>query len=202
MPHWNHALTALLALPLASCVVLESPLDRHVELAYRIGTATLDDDYEPVAGEDTTLDEAGTTGLEVRVGASDSGLRYVFGGSYTKGEDDVPILGDDFEFDSEILELSAGARYEWTPSSVAVRPYVGAGVSYVTGSIESDSAGVDDDDEDVGIWGQVGLGVPLGDNFTVELDYRMLFGPEFGDLAGADRDGVYDALSLGLAWRF
>ena len=167
MPHWNHALTALLALPLASCVVLESPLDRHVELAYRIGTATLDDDYEPVAGED-----------------------------------DVPILGDDFEFDSEILELSAGARYEWTPSSVAVRPYVGAGVSYVTGSIESDSAGVDDDDEDVGIWGQVGLGVPLGDDFTGELDYRMLFGPEFGDLAGADRDGVYDALSLGLAWRF
>lgn len=212
---------AVLLLATPACrSVWESPLENVYELTLRGGTGSLDDDFEP-------LEDADVRGVELRVGDEGSGLRYLLGASFASEEDGIRTVftepgfstfDQDVEFEATVLEIFAGARYEWNPTTVLLRPYVGAGLSYVESTIDSSPPdgqidnppdppivpppSVHDGDNGYGFFVQVGVGVPLGDGFVVELDYRMLFGPDLEDLDGADRDASYDALTIGLTFRF
>ncbi|TBR22393.1 hypothetical protein EPO15_08140 [bacterium] len=72
-------------------------------------------------------------------------------------------------------ELDLGVRKTWRPGGGAFRPYLGGGLSFITGRIElAGPAGtVTDEDDGAGLWVGGGLGWLVGKGFELGLDARL-----------------------------
>jgi len=97
------------------------------------------------------------------------------------------------------LEVSFGARALF--GSGRVIPYLGAGVALVWAEVEGDSGGFTTSDDDVsgGLYGHGGVLFPVGDEFWLGLDARLLTGTEL-DIFGIETDADYGQLALVFAW--
>jgi opacity protein-like surface antigen len=183
---------ACLGLALASCAASPSPAPERVAKDNRIsiylGQRNLDeDDWDPV-------DQQAVFGVEyAREKAGDAiGFEVGLMGS----TDDDTVAGVDIE--GTVSELYAGVRK--TFGEDVVRPYVGAGLSYVSAKVDIEGFG-DDDDQSGAIYLHGGVDFDITESFFLGLDLRFLFGSDI-ELLGESGDADYGQLALALGFAF
>ena len=111
-------------------------------------------------------------------------------------KDDDDIAGTDVT--GSTRELYAGVHK--TFGSDVVRPYVGAGLSYINAKIDVDGFG-DDDDSSFAAYLHGGVDFDVTESFYLGLDARFLFGSDL-TVAGFDTDADYGQLALVLGFAF
>jgi len=182
---------------LASCAALPSatsPQDMGVggrKLTLLFGERELDeDDYEPV--EDQTA-----VGLAFSWEPEDSGLGGEFG-VYRSEEDDE--LGS-LEAEASTTELFGGVRQNF--GGEALRPFVGAGVSWIESKVEIDDGGNSDSDDDsgAGLYVHGGLDAWISPQVALGVEYRMLLGTDL-TLFGEDTDADYGQVTFSIGFSF
>jgi len=168
--------------------VPDSTTSRENRIGIYLGQRQLDDD------EWSPLDEQPMFGLEYsREGEGDAvGFEVGIMGS----ADDDTVLGTDVEVSTG--ELYGGIRK--TFGEDVLRPYVGAGISFV--NLEVDASGLgDDDDTSPAFYAHGGLAIAASDAFMIGLDLRFLLGSDL-EIAGVDTDADYVQLALMLGIGF
>lgn len=194
-------LSILLALaPLASCTVVpsaqrETPIPGRPshQVAIYLGERDLDDvDYAP-------SDDQTTVGVEYSSQTPGYPVGFEVGilSSY-EGDDDGS--GDDF--DVGVFEAFGGVRKTWGAQNI--RPYLAGGVSLIAVSVENDSLGVDDDDDDGSLAGYVRGGVMffISELVYVALDARAVFGSDIDIRSTTIEDADYEQISVMLGFSF
>ena len=82
------------------------------------------------------------------------------------------------------------------------RPYIGGGLSFMTGEVEfSGGATGSDDDTVLGLYLHGGLAYSFTQGFALGLDYRLWVGDD-AEVFGGDLDVNYDQLALTLGFSF
>ena len=183
----------------------EDPLDdmddRH--FTFMIGERYLDDDeWDPV--EDQL---AG--GIAFDASDSDTGHGFEVGMTYSQDDDDVGPV----DVEGNVADFYAGYRYTFDLDgrddvedddfdADDFHPYLAAGGSVVRGEIEVDTPGGNDSDDDFSpaAYIRAGIGVDLGEEARLGLDYRHLFLSDMD--IGAIDDADFDQLMLTLGFGF
>lgn len=155
-----------------------------------LGKRSLNDDtvWEP-------LDAPAAVGLELEslgLGVIDLGI-----GIHLARENKA-LLGSDFH--TETFEFDIGGRRTWEVGSL--RPYLGAGLAFVSTHLHIDHGAYDEMDHAVGYYAQGGAYVLLGEEFSLGVDYRVVAGTDI-DLPGfISTDVDYDQVSISLGFMF
>lgn len=161
---------------------------RENRFAVYLGQRNLDeDDYAPV-------DEQTTLGVEFSKETSEDPLGFELG--LMASEDSARIFG--FGTEGSTRELYGGIRK--TFGSDVLRPYVGAGVSFINSKFEVDGVG-EDDDSSQGAYVHGGLALQAGESLLFGLDLRFLFGTSM-TIAGVDTDADYGQVAMFLGFQF
>jgi len=187
------ALAAISAL--ASCAALPSapvPQGETVSKSNRIslyvGRRDLDeDDYDPV-------DQQYGGGIEFSHERSGSAIGWEIG---VMGSGDKSDSGGT-QVDGATGEVYAGLKKSFGDGNV--RPYVGAGVSYIGAAIDLTGPG-DEHDESIAGYAHGGLTIDLTQALYIGADFRALFGSDI-ELGGADADADYLQLAFVLGFAF
>lgn len=154
---------------------------RTNRVSAHFGERQLDeDDYEP-------LENQPTFGVLYSQEHPDWVVGWEAGG-FVSGDSDE-VLGVDIT--ALTAEVCAGVRKSF--GSGTVRPYVGAGVSYIT--VISDVGDIDDDvgeehDSSFGLYAHGGVDFQISQLFSLGLDVRGLFGTDV-ELYGFETDADY-----------
>ena len=200
-------ISSLLLLSLAACAsvpqaapqgdpqAVPAPVPEPVSTASRDNRITLylgqrnldEDDYMPV-------DEQGVFGVEYVRESPGSIIGWEIGlmGSY----DEDRIGG--FDVEGSTGELYTGVHKTFLTG--VVRPYVGAGISFINSEVEVVGLGKDDDDSVAG-YAHLGVMFHVTELFFLGLDVRALFGSDM-TIAGVSTDADYGQLALNLGWAF
>jgi len=140
-----------------------------------------DDDWSPV-------DEQPMFGLEYSRETYGSAVGFEVGVMGSSDDDDVG--GVDFEVKTG--EVYAGVKK--TFGEDVLRPYAGAGISFI--NLEADASGVaDDDDSAPAFYAHGGLAIAPSEAFFIGLDLRFLVGSDL-TIAGFDTDADYVQLAV------
>jgi hypothetical protein len=157
-------------------------------IALYLGQRNLNhDDWSPV-------DEQGTAGLEFvhETAASPVGFEVGIMGS----SDDGQVAGIDVT--GSTAELYGGVRK--TFGEGVVRPYVGAGLSYIDATVEADGF-ADEDDSSLAGYVHGGVDFDITESLFLGLDLRVLFASDI-EIAGVSGDADYAQLALRLGFAF
>jgi len=109
--------------------------------------------------------------------------------------DDNTFAG--FDVESKTSELNIGVRKIWDKSPI-VRPFIGGGVSFITGEFEA--FGVSEDDSAIGFWLGGGVYWTLSEHFNLGMELKVssaevtLFGVD------ANAGGGHFGLLIGYHW--
>lgn len=153
-----------------------------------LGQRQLDEDeWEP-------LDEQPVFGLEYSREAEGDAVGFEVG--IMGSADDDTVLGTDVEVSTG--ELYGGIRK--TFGEDVLRPYVGAGLSFLNLQVDASGLG-DDDDTSPAFYAHGGLAIAASDTFMIGLDLRFLLGSDL-EIAGVDTDSDYVQLALMLGIGF
>ncbi len=79
------------------------------------------------------------------------------------------LLGIDFE--SKTSELNFGVRKIWDQSP-HVRPFIGGGISFISGEFEFSTFGISEDDSAMGLWFGGGVYWTLTEHFNLGLELK------------------------------
>ena len=180
---------------LASCAALPSaPLpqgetvSKSNRIALYVGRRDLDeDDYEPV-------DEQIAIGIEFSHERSGSAIGWEIGAMGSGDEDDAGGM----DVEGATVEGYAGLKKSFGDGNV--RPYVGAGVSYIAAAKDLIGPG-DEHDESIAGYAHGGLTIDLTQALYIGADFRALFGSDI-ELAGIDTDADYLQLAFVLGFAF
>ena len=148
-----------------------------------LGIGRTVDDAEPV-------DEHLGLGLEFDVYDVRGVLGWEVGGSWTTEETSEGGV----ELDSRIVEIYSGARKTW--GSRDLRPYAGAGVSYVEGKFDDPVEGSQKDNS-WGMYGHGGAYWTVGEHLNLGVDLRALV---FTDFEFGDANYFQAAVVLGYSF--
>jgi hypothetical protein len=102
-----------------------------------------------------------------------------------------------FDVESKTSELNIGVRKIWDKSPI-VRPFIGGGVSFITGDFEA--FGISEDDSSLGLWLGGGVYWTLSEHFNLGLELKVssaevtLFGVD------ANAGGGHFGLLIGYHW--
>lgn len=109
-----------------------------------------------------------------------------------------PILGS-VDLDAELSEWTVGVNKTW--KSGIVRPYIGAGVSFIDADADVTSAlgEVSDSDDTTGIYVEGGVYWRLGEVFNLGIHGRIVEGT---DVTLFDTDGDADYYQIGALFGF
>jgi hypothetical protein len=153
-----------------------------------VGQRMFDEDFW------SPLEDQLTLGLEF---ASENPAHFVgweAGAMYSFDEDEVA----GFDVDASTWELYGGVRKTLLDSDSTLRPYLGAGLAWITGDVEVSGVGSDDDDS-FGVYLHGGIDARVSNSFFVGADLRGLLGTEV-DIAGVSGDADYLQIALALGW--
>lgn len=164
-------------------------------ISLHVGLRQFDeDDWEPIEEQ---------VALAVEFVSQSAGAIAGFeaGFSYSTDDDDFDAGGVTLDAEAEVFEVYAGVHKSFL-DSMRVRPYVGAGLTYLQGEIELSGGGgsADDDDDVFGVYLHGGLGLPLNDRLEAGVDVRTIFADDF-DVFGNDADADYAQASVFLGLR-
>lgn len=187
------AVPALLLLVLSGCKVAGREAEGNLNTASRpnrvnflLGARELDEDeWQPV-------DEQGVFGAEFSHRFSEIAWEVGVLGS----ADEARSGGGDVE--GTLSELYGGLRYEF--GDQVVRPYVGAGATFVGAKIDVEN-GPDDDDSTLAAYVHGGITIDVFPRAYVGLDARGVFGSDV-ELLGTSRDIDYAQLALVVGFGF
>lgn len=177
------------SLSLAACAAVPSspPIQdtsgfRDNRISIYLGQRQLDED------EWSPVDEQPMFGLEYSRETLDSAVGFEVGIMGSSDDDDVG--GVDFEVNTG--EIYGGVRK--TFGEDVLRPYVGAGISFI--NLEADVSGFgEDDDGSPAFYAHGGLAIAASEAFMIGLDLRFLIGSDL-EVAGIDTDADYVQLAL------
>ncbi len=115
--------------------------------------------------------------------------------------DSQDVLGVDFS--ASTAEINLGVRKIWrTGGKQRVRPYIGGGIAFVSGTLEAAAGGIKVSDEDNGTGAWVGGGIfwRLGPSFNLGVDLRGSTATI--DLYGAEGEagGGHFGVIAGFGW--
>jgi len=161
---------------------------RDNRITLYLGQRNLDeDDYTPV-------DEQSVFGVEYVREAPGSVIGWEIGlmGSY----DEDRVGG--FDVEGSTGELYGGVHKTFLTG--VVRPYLGAGISFINSEVEVVGLGKDDDDSVAG-YAHLGVLFQVSALFSLGLDARALFGSDM-QIAGVSTDADYGQLALILGFAF
>ncbi len=99
-----------------------------------------------------------------------------------------------------VAEIFAGLRYTANADRHGPHPYVGVGGTLIGAKLKGPV--YDENDGSIGLYGHVGLTVPMGPRTEIGLDYRVVRGTESDFPGGPDSDFDYDRLALVIGWSF
>jgi opacity protein-like surface antigen len=146
-------------------------------IALYLGQRSFDeDDYAPV-------EDQFTFGLEFAQEYRDSPVGWEIG---LMGSADESSVGG-FDVEGSTGEIYGGVRKSF--GSERIRPYVGAGVSFINSDFEVVGVG-SDDDSSVGAYAHGGVAFEITPSFLLGLDLRGLFGTDI-EIAGFQTDADY-----------
>lgn len=191
----------VLALGLASCAtVQDGPApDPSVSPAYKtfsvlVGKRTMDDDWEPLQKQDAL-------GIEFSSQAEGAAAGFEFGIQKSSDDDDFSIGGPyAVNVEASTLEIYGGVRKTWnTEPGEQLRPYIGAGISMVTGEVSA--FGQTLDDSTVGVYAHAGVAFQVAETFSIGFDFRLMPQADL-DIEGVDFDSSYSQMALVLGWSF
>lgn len=178
-------LTACSALPSATAPQGFPVGDRKLTLMY--GQREMEDgDYEPV--EDQTA-----VGVAFSWQPTGGGLGGEFGAYRSEEDDNVGST----DVDGKTSELFAGLHHEWGQD--ALRPFVGAGVSWVKSEVDLGSSS--DSDSGAGLYVHAGLDAWISEQVAIGVEYRMLLGTSV-DLFDEETDADYHQVAFTLGFSF
>jgi hypothetical protein len=184
---------ALAALSLTACAAQSSSApvaakEKENRIALYLGQRSLDKgDWEPV-------EDQPTIGLEFVHETADFPVGFEVGLMGSSDDDNVGGV----DLTGSTGELYGGVRK--TFGSDVVRPYVGAGLSYIDAKIEASGFG-DEDDSSIAGYIHGGVDFDITESFFLGVDLRFLFGSDL-NIAGFDTDADYTQLALRLGWAF
>jgi len=164
-----------------------SPGDWTGNLNFFLGAKALDEyEWEPA-------DEQDEYGVEVDF--KQVGWPVSIAIDFLSGSGKGTYWGDKFE--SKTSELNVGVRKIWDVFPL-VRPFIGGGISFITG--EFSGPGLSDDDSSAGIWIGGGVYWTLGKNFNIGLEgkYSTADVTLFG--CTADAGGGHFGMLVGFHW--
>jgi len=164
--------------------------ERNGEVGVLIGARSFDEnDWSPV-------DEQAMLGIEAdwRMGVGGLGVEMGFGYSQDSGTVSVPPFGD-LEAEATFLEFYGGVRQ--TFGNAAVRPYIGAGLTFIDADATLALGGLSGSDDDASLGGYVHAGVrgDVGRHVVLGVDVRGVFGTDL-EIAGASTDADYFQAAL------
>jgi hypothetical protein len=152
-----------------------------------LGAKALDEDeWEP--GEEQT-----EFGVEIDFRQQNWPVSIAIDLLFAADEDDFA----GFDVESKTSELNIGVRKIWDKSPL-VRPFIGGGVSFITGEFEA--FGVSEDDSAMGLWIGGGVYWTLSEHFNLGLELKVssaevtLFGVD------ANAGGGHFGLLIGYHW--
>ena len=147
-----------------------------------LGQRELDED------EWSPVEEQATIGLEYVREPYESAVGFEVGIMGSGDDDDIGGI----DVEAETGEIYGGVHK--TFGEDVLRPYVGAGLSFI--KLEADAAGVgEDDDASAAFYAHGGLLIAASEAFFVGLDLRFLVGSDL-ELAGIDTDADYAQLAI------
>jgi len=199
----NTLLHAMAVGMLASChlpmtqLADPQPVPEH-SLSLLVGQREYDEDLWAPLESPTSI------GVQFTRGRSDHDWAFEAGAHYTEDSGSVyaflpgrPLV----DISMEVLEVSMGAR--WSPRLGHLRPYIGGGLSYQTGSVEANYRGYtsSEDDSTPGMYIHAGATYALTDRLDVGIDIRAVGGTSVGD-GSEDGDLDYTQASFTMGWRF
>ncbi len=192
-------LAALLALPFASCAVVQSQgggdatsfsmLDRPNKVSGYLGARSFD-----FGDEVSDIEDQGVIGVEFSQEYAQWPVGWEAGIMGSAASDDVN--GNDI--DSATAELYGGVRKSF--GTGRFRPYVGAGLSWIRVAFDTDALG-EDDDGSLGVYAHGGVAYQFTPLFSLGLDVRGLFGTDI-DLYGENLDADYGQVALVAGFSF
>jgi hypothetical protein len=109
---------------------------------------------------------------------------------------------DDDDIGGVDAEASTGEIYGGVRKSFGedvVRPYVGAGLSFI--NAEAELGGVDDDDSSGAVYVHGGIAFAVSESFFLGIDLRFLMGSDI-DIFGSDADADYGQLAFMMGFGF
>lgn len=151
-----------------------------------LGAKALEDEWEP-AEEQTEF------GVEIDFRQQDWPVNIAIDifGAYGEGS----LIGIDFE--SRTSELNVGVRKIWDKSP-QVRPFIGGGVSFITGEFEG--LNISDDDSSMGFWLGGGVYWALSEHFNLGLELKVSFAEVTIFDVDVDAGGGHFGLLIGYHW--
>lgn len=180
---------------LASCSAIGPATDgqpkvRESRISVYLGQRNMNDEdfYAP-------LDEQAVFGLEYSREPAGGSIGFEVG--IMGSADEETISGVDTTASNG--ELYGGIHK--TFGTEVVRPYVGAGLSFINSNIEFAGFG-DDDDSSLAAYVHGGLGVHFSDTISLGFDLRFLFGSDIQFEGFVESDADYGQFALVLAFDF
>jgi len=182
----------LLFLCLSACAATPAPgAAASVDVMERVTTMRLlggireldDDDWEP-------LESHVLVGVELDSYRPADPIGFELGGSFSEDEESDSAGADFIDGEVDAFEIYAGARKTWHATDGLVRPYLGAGLTFISGEVEVEGsiAGIpfsgSDDDSTLGFYAHAGLAVFVSERVSLGADLRGVLGAEFDDLDG------------------
>jgi opacity protein-like surface antigen len=160
------------------------------QIALHVGLRKLDDDWEPI-------EEQLAFGLDYA--KQNAGAMVGFEGGVSYSADDDDISGTNLDIEAELWELYLGAHKSFFDVG-PMRPYVGAGLSYLMADVEVSGGGAsaDEDDDSFGFYVRGGVGVDLSENLEIGADVRATFMDELDFGVDVDSDYLQGSVFLGL----
>jgi len=144
--------------------------------------------------DDDVIDDQTTFGVEFLMGILPWGLGLEFGVNYSEDDAKIDFGGGTGKLEGTTFEGYVGARKTFREEH-RLRPYIGAGFSYILQDFEFDGGGsFDDDDGTGGLYGRVGVGYHFA-VFHFGVDYRVLTQTEV-DFGGSEVDLDHGLLSV------
>ena len=178
----------------ASCAstsqsTFQSSNDRTTHLAFSAGTRSLESaDWAP-------LDEQTSFGVEWAYEGPDSMFGYEL--ALHIASDDGDVLGIDTEVNTD--ELSAGLRKTLGDPDSGMRPYIGAGISFLDQEVSA--LGLSISDDAIAPYAHIGVNFDVTESLFVGVDLRSVFGAEFEDFV-TDPSGDYVQFAVTLGFGF
>ena len=172
--------------PSAAVQVLDGPTH---SIGFYSGEATFDAPWETSGGAD--LSEHETFGFEYAATWL-SGWGLELGQQTSEAEDISRVF--------ETTELYAGVRRVFNYGASPVAPIIGLGATMYEGELTTEGSPVISESV-VSPYAHVGLHWVTGANWSLGLDYRMIFDAEL-DFGGGEIESDYERLALNLAFSF
>jgi opacity protein-like surface antigen len=153
-----------------------------------LGGKTLENEWEPA-------EQQGEFGIEVDFRQQNWPVSIAIDLLVAAGEGNIGVL----DYESRTSELNIGVRKIWDKST-HLRPFIGGGISFISGEFEWSTLRISEDDSAMGLWLGGGVYWALSEHFNLGLELKSSYAEI--NLGGLDVNagGGHFGLLIGYHW--